>query len=137
MARNEFDEFEKDLLKMASEFEKGKYAKQFLRKEAAKLNKENKKQGKVIGKKTGNFIKGFKKGKTYKYQGKDLSIRAYNSSPHAHLLDKGHRIVGRDGSEHGFKEGYHFMDKAKEAFEDGHYDSMQDFIDDMLKKHGM
>jgi hypothetical protein len=136
---SELNKFEKDLLAAAKDIENGKHAKQFLRKQGTKLNKENKKQAESmnIGKKTGNFMKGFKRGKVYKYQGKDLSIRAYNSAPHAHLLDFGHRIVDKNKKEHGFKKGYHFMDKAQKAFEEGHYKDIQGFIDDMLNNHGL
>ncbi|AOY76681.1 HK97 gp10 family phage protein [Clostridium formicaceticum] len=134
---SELTKFQKDLLAASQEFEKGKHAKSFLRKQGNKLNKENKKQANKIGKKTGNFMKGFKVGKVYKYMGQDLSIRAYNSSSHAHLLDLGHRIVDKNGKEHGFKEGYHFMEKAKKAVEEGHYKDVQGFIDDMLNKHGL
>lgn len=134
---SELDEFEKNLLGLAEEFERGKEAKKFLRQQGNKLNKENKKQAKLLGLnvKTGNFMKGFKRGKVYKYQGKDLSIRAYNSAPHAHLLDLGHRVVAPyTQEEKGFKKGYHFMEKAEQNFEAEYYDAIHEFLDTMLEK---
>ncbi|OHW62910.1 hypothetical protein EUAN_06940 [Andreesenia angusta] len=134
----ELSEFENDLLDAAQEFEKGKHAKAFLRKEGSKLNRENKKQAKSagIGKKTGNFIKGFKRGKIYKFNG-SLCIRGYSKAPHAHLLNNGHRIVGRDGQEKGFKPGKRFLEKSKKNFEGEFEKDIQDFIDELLDKHGM
>jgi hypothetical protein len=135
---SELDAFERDLLSAAASLENGRYAKGFLRKEGTKLKKENKKQAKSadIDKKTGNFLKGFKRGKTYKFAG-DMAIRAYNSAPHAHLLDLGHRIVDKNGVELGFKEGAHFMEKAEDAFCEEYIEDCQSFIDDLLTNHGL
>lgn len=132
------DDFEKDLLSAALDLNKGKHAKKFLRKEGTKLNREHKKQAKAaaIGKKTGNFMKGFKRGKPYKFAG-DLAVRAYNGSPHAHLLDEGHRIVDKSGAEHGFKEGAHFMEKAEKSFRDEYVKDCKDFVDELLDEHGL
>jgi len=41
-----------------------------------------------------SYHKGFKVGKTYKYSD-DLCCRAYNKSPHAHLIEYGHVNVPR------------------------------------------
>lgn len=41
-----------------------------------------------------SYHKGFKVGKTYDYSG-DLCCRAYNKSPHAHLIEYGHVNVPR------------------------------------------
>jgi len=138
MARNDLDDFERDLLSAAKDLENGRHAKKFLRKEGTKLKRENKKQAKRagIGKKTGNFLKGFKRGKPYEFDSA-MAIRAYNSAPHAHLLDLGHRIVDKNGEEFGFKEGSHFMEKAEEAFQDEYVGDCRSFIDDLLNNHGL
>lgn len=134
----ELDEFTKDLMAMANDLDKGKHAKKFLRVQGSKLNKENKKQAKSvnIGKKTGNYLKGFKRGKPYNYNGA-FAIRAYNSSPHAHLLEDGHRMVTEDGREVGFVEGFHVLDKAKKSIEEGYYNDVEEFIDELLKDHNL
>lgn len=49
MARNELDEFSRDLLALAVDFEKGKHAKKFMKKEASKLTKKNKQKAKDKG----------------------------------------------------------------------------------------
>lgn len=138
MPSNDFTEFERDLLQVAMEFKNGKYAKQFLKKQGRKLNKIQSKQAEsLVNKKTGNLEKGFKTGKVYKYNSDNLSVRAYNKSPHAHLLNNGHRIVDRNGREKGFKTGVKFMEKAEEQFTDKNFTDTQKFIDNMLNKHGM
>lgn len=140
---NELDKFAKDLLAAAQDVDKGKHAKKFLKKEGNKLNKENKRQAKsLIGKKTGNFMKGFKKGKVYKYKGETLSIRAINTARHAHLLDQGYMETrggkrGEGGVEIGMVEGFHFMEKAANAFGDEFVKDAEDFIDMMLDNHGL
>ncbi|WIF95125.1 HK97 gp10 family phage protein [Caminicella sporogenes] len=134
----ELNKFEKDLLEAAQNIKNGKYVKKFLRKEGTKLNKENKKQAKAskINKKTGNFMKGFKRGKPYKYRGTgDFAIRAYNNAPHAHLLNNGHRIVDKNNNERGFKKGEYFMEKAEKEFKGEFYDDCRKFIDEMLENH--
>ena len=99
MARKtSLDEFEKDLLNLTLDFKRGRYAKKFLKKEGKKLTKKTKNNYKSKGIGTGEgqskeVEKSFKTGKVYKYKGKDLSVRSYNSHPLTHLLDKGHRIV--------------------------------------------
>lgn len=131
------DEFTRDLMKVANDL-KEKETKKFLRQEGSKLNKTNKKvfKSKGIKKQSGNLEKGFKRGKVYKYDGA-WSIRGYNSSPHAHLLDQGHRIVTKTGEEKGFKEGYHFMDEAEKEFRPEFIEDVEDFIDDLLKNHNL
>lgn len=72
--------------------------KKFLRTEGNKLKRRVKSEAKrQIGKKTGNYMKGWKRGKPYKYApDKADAIRVYNASPHAHLLEYGHLIVGHE-----------------------------------------
>lgn len=132
------DEFEKDLLNLANDVEGGKHAKKFMKKEVGKLNTANKKAAKSIkiGKKTGNFMKGFKKGKPYKYKNDEWAGRAYNNSPHAHLINNGHRLIIK-GQSKGFVEGKHFMEAAKEGFEEGYYKDVQDFIDEMIEANNL
>ncbi len=135
---DDLDEFERDLLRLAGSFEGGKHTKNFLRREATRLNRESKKVAKFMGvkKKKGDFIKGFKRTKVRKGK-KQFSISAINDSPHAHLLNNGHIQTDKYGNELGFVEGFFYMEKAKENFEEGHHDAVQDFIEDLIDKHGM
>lgn len=137
MSRNDFDDFEKDLLDLASNLDNGKEVKKYLRKEGSKLSRRQKSQiKKLVKKKTGNLLKGAKRGKVYKNKGK-WTVRAYNSSPHGHLIDKGHRIVDKNGVEKGFKTGVNFLEKAEKDFEDDYHADTQNFIDKMLNEHGL
>lgn len=157
MPNNDFTEFERDLLQLAQDFEGGKYAKKFLKKQGRKLNRIQSKQAESL---TGHRLqksknkskplgKSFKTGKVYKYS-KEMVVRAYSNAPHAHLLNDGHRILTRgknlkkgeaerrgQGREVGFVAGVKFMEKADQLFEDKNFIDTQQFIDDMLNKNGM
>ena len=80
-----------------------KESKKFLRKNARRLARLTKRKAKQLGidqQSDDNkaYYSRFKSGKVYKYNGQ-LSIRSYNSSPHAHLLEHGHMMVTHDGRE--------------------------------------
>lgn len=132
----ELTNFEKKLVSLAND-KMPKESKKFIKKEANKLNKKNKSayKSKGIEEKTGNLIKGFKSGKAYKFNGA-WSARAFNSSPHAHLLDKGfiwkpHK--GQTGEEK-FIPGFNFMEDARISFESEYFGDVNKFIDDVLEK---
>lgn len=122
-----------------------KQSRKFMKKEANKLNKENKKvyKSKGIGEVTGNFKKRFKSGKVYKYKGA-WSVRAFNSSPHAHLLNNGymwtpHKKVAKgqhkkQTGEEKFIPGFHFMEEAAKAFESGYNKDVQEFVKEVFIK---
>jgi hypothetical protein len=132
----ELDAFTKDLLNLASD-KLPKQTKQFLKTEGKKLSKKNKSVyiSKGIGEVTGNLKASFKAGKVYKY-GDDLAIRAYTSSPHAHLLDKGWIHKAPDGSEK-FIVGFDFLEDAKNAFTSEYYKDVDNWLDKMLDEEGL
>jgi hypothetical protein len=122
-----------------------KESRKFIKKEANKLNNKNKSafKSKGIGQETGNLLKGFKAGKAYKYNGV-WSARAFNNSPHGHLLNNGfmwtpHKTVAKGqtvkqtGSEK-FIPGFHFMEEAAKAFESGYYTDVEDWLYQILIK---
>lgn len=41
-------------------------------------------------KKTGNLLKGVRRGRVYIYNGDEYQVRAYNKAPHASLIEHGH-----------------------------------------------
>lgn len=137
---SELDDFDKELLSLAQDFERGKHAKRFLRKSGTKLKKKTLKLAKLrVKKKTGNLFKGIKRGKPYKYYvDGSWAVRIYAGAPayHAHLLNNGHRIVDKNKKEHGFVKGYHFFEDAADDYEEEYYDDVQDFIDELLDDHG-
>lgn len=114
---SEISEYQKELLDKADKIFPKEYV-NFLKTEGQKLTKVARKIGKreVTGEDSRNgyrtverkrkngdiydkkiytdYHKGFKRGKVYDYNGSKC-IRAYNSTPHAHLLEYGHNIVAR------------------------------------------
>lgn len=109
---SEMTEYTQDLVREIKKFPK--QARSFLRDEGKKLQKQAKKTARSkVKKKSGNYFKGFKVGKTiYEYGDADFNLLVYNSSPHAHLIEQGHR--NRDGS---FVAGKYPMRTASEQFE--------------------
>lgn len=68
-----------------------KEVRQFMMREGTKLKNRTLKKAKAsVKKRSGNFFKGIKRGKYYKYKGETDSIRVYGTSPHTHLIEYGH-----------------------------------------------
>ena len=127
-----FQELSDSLLKLSKEIDNGKSAKKFLQKAGNKLKKKTIEQAqKSVKKYTGTYIKSIKRGKVYDFKG-NLSVRTYSASPHAHLIESGHRIVTRSGREKGFKPGYHVFEKAAKNFEDELTEDAENFIQELL-----
>lgn len=133
---SELTKFERKLVNTVNDT-MPKESRKFIKKEANKLNKQNKKvyKGKGIGEVTGNFKRGFKSGKAYKYGGA-WSARAYNSSPHAHLLNDGYMWTpnGNQTGEESFVPGFHFMEESAKLFAEGYYKDVEEFLKDLLIK---
>ncbi len=79
--------------------------------------------------------KSIKTGKPYKYDknGAD-SVRVYSSAPHGHLIEYGHRIVGKDGSEHGFAPGLHMFEDSIKEYQDDWESALGDFVDKIFER---
>lgn len=88
----------------------------------------------LVKKRTENYQKSWKRGKVWKDDRETYKIRIYNNSPHAHLLENGHRIVGKDGSVHGFQPGYKIMDKANKEVEKQWDEIFESEIDKLIDK---
>ncbi|WP_271812946.1 HK97 gp10 family phage protein [Clostridium beijerinckii] len=141
---SELTKFEKKLTEKVNDT-MPKESRKFIKKEANKLNKKNKTvfKSKGIGQETGNLLKGFKAGKAYKYRGV-WSARAFNNSPHAHLLNDGfmwkpHKNVSKGQShkqtgEEKFIPGFHFMEEAAKAFESGFYSDVEEWLHEVFIK---
>nr|DAS40378.1 MAG TPA: putative tail component [Caudoviricetes sp.] len=125
------NEFTKEMLDICSK-EYPKQVKRMLQKSGNKLRR------KVVGKakgmvktKTGNYIKGFKRGRVYKYGGDEDAVRVYNSAPHAHLIEYGHRMVTKSGKEVGFVKGYHVLDGIKGEFSEEFSKDIDEMLDNL------
>lgn len=93
--------------------------KKFMKAEAKKLKKHMVDKAKsTVGKVTGNYYKGFKAGKkVYPYSDAEYNVRAYNSSPHAHLIEHGHRMTDHQGNSIRWVDGYHIIEDSGKEFE--------------------
>lgn len=131
---SELDEFTEQLLALADE-KMPKESRRFLQREGTKLRRVTAaKARQLVKKQTGNYLKGIKRGKVYKYEGDTTSIRVYGSSPHSHLIEYGHRQVTKDGKEVGFVKGQHVFEKARKEFQPTFISDVNDFIDELLDK---
>lgn len=72
----------------------------------------------LVQKQTGNYHRSIKRGRVWiDSSSGEIKVRVYTRAPHGHLLEYGHRIVAHDGTEHGFKEGYHVFERATTEIE--------------------
>lgn len=114
-----------------------KETKNFLRKQGDQLRKETASAAKKeFNRKTGNLIKGIKRGKVYYYKSDSrLAVRVYagGKAHHANLLEYGHRIVTQSGEEKGFVKGKHIFEKSMNKFESKFEKNLFDFVDDILE----
>lgn len=126
------DHFYKKLYKKAIK-ELPREAFKMLRTMGSKVRTEAAKNSrKKVKKASGNYHKGWKRGKAYKKSGSgDYQIRVGNNSKHAHLVEKGHRIIDKNGNEHGYKKGAPILADTVEEFERS---KMKGFVEEWLDK---
>lgn len=131
-----FSDFKKNLLQLARE-KMPKETKKFIKAEAVKLNKKVKVVAKTaVGKDTGNYEKGFKAGKVYFYNGA-LSCRVYNSAPHAHFVEIGHKMIGHESNKKDvgkYVPGKYILKKTSDGFQRDFEADTEKFLDEMLDK---
>ena len=148
---DELSEFKQNLLRDIKE-NYPKETEKFIKKEATKVAKVARKiakreVGTSKGKKKNwveakSYHKKFKVGKTYKYSD-DLCCRAYNSSPHAHLIEYGHVNVprgkarattkaGREQQKNDMSRGTGFT-MGKLIFKQAELEFLSEFFDDAEK----
>lgn len=113
-----------------------KQQEKFLKKEANKLLKEMRKTARSrVGKVTGNYLKGFKKGrKVYKWPDNSLNLRVYNKAPHAHLIENGFRLTSWKGRFIRFIPGKHVIADSSKAFEEQFAKDVEDEMIDYIVK---
>lgn len=127
------DDFASEMLDLA-ERKMPNETRKFMMREGNKLRKLTANQAKSsVKKQTGSYLKGIKRGKVYDYNGMK-SIRVYNSSPHAHLIEEGHRMVTPSGREVGFVRGQKVFAKVRAEFVDQFANDTEEFIDELLDK---
>lgn len=89
-----------------------------------------------VGQKTGNYLKSIRRGKVFLSDSNEWTVRAFPSykiAPHAHLIEKGHRLV-KNGEELGFVHGKRVFDKAGRAIEKDFHRIVEEEMDKELNK---
>lgn len=128
-------DFQRDLLEVA-QVRLPRETYKIMRKIGSKANTQVKKEARSKVKKvTGTYHKRFKRGKAFKDADGQIVVRIINSSPHAHLIEHGHRLV-RGGVEVGFVPGKKVMESGMANFDSsGQFDKMlSDWLDEELDK---
>lgn len=90
----------------------------------------------LVKKKTGNYQKGWKRGKVFIGPDGAVTVRVYNGSPHAHLIEDGHKMVSAEGEFLGtYVHGKEVRDKGMREFEDSKIaeQMMSDWLDTLLE----
>ena len=147
---SELDEFTDRLIQSSKEAKKTQ--RRFLQQQGNKLKRKTKAQARASGikTKTGNYMKGIKRGKVWSSRNGAQSVRVYSNAPHAHLIEEGHDQVvnpgkgkgnGRGvrpgkgiGRTVGHVEGREVFLKAGEAFEPEYERACEEAIDEMISK---
>lgn len=132
----ELTDFAKDLMELAIT-KCPKERDKFLRREGNKLKAQVKVEFKQTTKKrTGNLLRGITRGKPYTWEGDTRAVRVYPTKPayHAHLVDKGHRMLTHQKEDRGRVRGVHAMEYAEDAFTERFETDCSDWVDEMLKE---
>lgn len=82
----------------------------------------------------GQHIKNSYKLSEVKREGESNYIEMTNTSPHFHLVERGHRNVSKSGKEMGFVPGVHMVERATEEFEREFPTEVEKMVNKMLKK---
>lgn len=135
MEINGLSEFQRDLLDIAQE-KLPRESYKIMRKIGSKARVHvARKARSEVKKVSGNYHKRWKRGKVFKGDNGELVVRIINSSPHAHLIESGHRMVTHDGTEVGFVEGKHVLENGIMDFDNsGQFEEMlSQWLDDLLE----
>ncbi len=104
--------------------------KKFIKNECKKLKQKTKQlANSEVGKSDEthkHYVDGFKDGKPYQ-KGENLCCRVYNNTPHAHLIENGHKVVSNN-SQVGFIEGKYILQKSGDSYEGKFIKNTEDFI---------
>ncbi len=129
------DDLLKEFQKYSSKKEFQKIAEKFLREEGNELRKRVRKIAKKkIGKKTGNYMKGFDKTKP-ETKGKTCLIKVFNDAPHSHLIEYGTvKRSTKKGANRGFMKGAFILEETARDFEEQFSKDIEDkLVGELLK----
>jgi hypothetical protein len=127
---SDLEEFHLTLQKLENDFPKE--AKQMITKIGNKAkNIVSKKANQLVS--SGNYTKSIKRGKVWNEQGQ-LTVRVYSTDPKKFWIENGHRIVDKNGKEHGFKQGYKVFDKSTKEIDDNFSKIVETELDKIFNK---
>lgn len=101
------DEFKADILAVANEFPLE--SEKRLKKIGNKFLKIVREKTPDSGKASKRKLKKSWKSEVTGYKGEDLSLNIWSTSPHFHLVDRGHKQVTKSGKVIGFVQGKHML----------------------------
>lgn len=137
----ELDDFTTQILEAANDLQ-SKKTKSFVKKSANKLKTKERKMYEKMGvgleptdtKDSEKIKNNFKSGKPYKFEGDDWSCRAFNSAPHAHLVNNGfvHKPHKNQKGKESFVPGYHFIEKAAQEYKPEYESDVEKFVDEFI-----
>lgn len=119
-----------------------KETEKFMRRQAQEFRNFARSRAKAeVGKRTGNYLRGFAAGKAvYDWNDAEYNVRVYNRSPHNHLIELGHELVGhrpnkvRIGRVKAFEVMSRAMESWRGQFEAAVEDDLAEFIMKELEK---
>lgn len=130
-------EFQKDLMRTSKAMPK--QMPKIMRKIGSKARTAVAKRArKDVKKLTGNYHKAWKRGKAFIGNDGAMTIRVYNSSPHAHLIEDGHIIRNKKGgSVLGFAPGKRVLEKGISEFDNSGVaeEMLSDWLDELLEQN--
>lgn len=136
----ELEKLNSKLLNLAEE-EFPKEAKKFVRRQGSKCETMLKNAYKAGTKKhTGNLLSGVGRGAPFLYNG-SYQIRVYNNAPHAHLIEHGHVMCGKDGKplrnangREMWVDGRYLAAGTVNRYKEIYPEEVDKFVDQMLEK---
>jgi len=107
----------------------------FMQREGNKLSKNIKNAYRSkVKKKTGNIVKGVKRGKAYTYGVGDWQVRVKDQAPHAHLLEHGHEIFVHGANTNKRTRALHIVGIEANKFFETYGADASKFIDELLEE---
>lgn len=129
-------EFQMDLLEVAQQ-KLPKETPKIMRKVGSKARTQVAKRARRdVKKDSGKYHKKWKRGKVFKGRDDETVVRVFNSSPHAHLIEDGHRMVDHNGRYLGkFVKGKKVLDNGMKDFDSsGQMEKLvSEWLDKLLK----
>ena len=130
---SQLDEFNKEALSLIND-KFPKEAKKFVSRAGNAFRADVKKGYRSQTKrKTGNLLRGVTRGRAYVYDGDSYQVRVYSKAPHAHLIERGHKLVYYGHPTEKLVPGKHIVGKSVLDFNDKFSDLAEKFVDDLLE----